>query len=138
MGKDIWGDAVVDLGPLGWKLAARVQLEAVALLTRRAQAYLAFADTLVVIPDPQDLFAGHVQFWQTAQHQYLECLNTLVGVTAAENKDVEPLEAVTTVQLRVTRAALPSVKFERTPLATAQPIAIKPYPLRHVRSRKTA
>jgi hypothetical protein len=138
MGNDICGETVLDVDPLEWKLAARVQLETVALFSRRAQAYLAFADTLVVSPDPQELFDGYVQFWQTAQHHYMECFNAVVGVTAAKNKDVEPLEAVPTVQLRVTRVARPSVKCEQMPLASAQPIAIKPYPLRHVRSRKTA
>lgn len=88
--KDVWGPA---LGPwqnmmqsmLGKlddttqnsepmvKGMARLNLEAVALATRRAQAYLEVPSRLGRCRTPQDLVGEQMRFWQTAYEQYSDC-----------------------------------------------------------------
>jgi hypothetical protein len=63
----------------GVSLPGRVQNEAVALASRRAQAYLELPHTLSRCRTPQDILTAHVMFWQIAQRQYAQGLESVVG-----------------------------------------------------------
>ncbi len=55
-----------------FKGLARWQLEAMGLMSRRAQAYLEISSRLSKCRTPQDVFAEQTRFWQTAFQQYSE------------------------------------------------------------------
>jgi hypothetical protein len=65
----------------------RVQNEAIALASRRAQAYLELPQTVARCRSPQDLLTAQVMFWQIAQRHYAQGLETILGVS--------PLGAIT-------------------------------------------
>jgi hypothetical protein len=54
------------------KALARVQLEALGFVNRRAQAYLEIPSRLSRCRTPQDLINEQMGFWQTAIEQYSE------------------------------------------------------------------
>lgn len=58
-------------GPALWKISARMQIEAMALMARRAQAYMELPQTLAQCHNPQDILTEQVRFWQIAQRQYM-------------------------------------------------------------------
>lgn len=58
------------MGPM--KAVARWQLEAMGLMSRRAQAYMEFPSRLSRCRTPQDLMSEQARFLQTAFHQYQE------------------------------------------------------------------
>jgi hypothetical protein len=58
------------MGPM--KGYARWQLEAMGLMSRRAQAYMEIPSRLSRCRTPQDLMAEQARFWQTAFQQYSE------------------------------------------------------------------
>jgi hypothetical protein len=53
-----------------WKVAARMQIETVALMSRRAQAYMELPTTLATCSSSDDLLSQHSLFLQVAQRQY--------------------------------------------------------------------
>lgn len=57
-------------GPL--KAAARSQLAWLALVNRRAQAYMQVPTRLAQCRTPQDVMNEHMAFWRTASEQYTE------------------------------------------------------------------
>ena len=61
-----------------FKVVARCQLEAMGLINRRAQAYLAVPSRLAGCRTPQDLAREQVQFWQTAFAHYSESSQRMV------------------------------------------------------------
>ncbi len=74
------GLVVIDpTGAAFWKAAARIQIEAFALMTRRAKAYLEFSDTLARCKSPNDVITEQVRFWQLAQRAYLQGFDSVVG-----------------------------------------------------------
>ena len=64
---------------LFWKSAARLQIESLALMSRRAQAMMELPQTLAHCHSPQDLLTEQVKFWQIAQRHYAHCLEKAAG-----------------------------------------------------------
>ena len=66
----------IDKVSQGWepwlKAAARCQLEAIGLASRRAQAYMELPARIGACRTPQDLAGEQVRFWQAAVAQYVE------------------------------------------------------------------
>ena len=62
-----------------WKIMTRLQIETIALVNRRAQAYMELPTILAQCQNPQDLMTEQVRFWQTAQRQYALGLEKIVG-----------------------------------------------------------
>jgi hypothetical protein len=62
----------------GWKIMARLQIEMIALSSRRAQAYLELPSTLARCHSTQDVLTEQVMFWQVAQRQYAQCVERTV------------------------------------------------------------
>jgi hypothetical protein len=59
---------------------ARLNLEAVALVNRRAQAYLERPSRLGRCRTPQDLAGEQLRFWQTAYEQYAETIRKQMAI----------------------------------------------------------
>ena len=62
-----------------WKVMARLQIETMALVSRRSQAYMELPAMLAQCHNPQDLLTEQVRFWQMAQRQYAHGLEKIVG-----------------------------------------------------------
>ena len=62
-----------------FKGLARWQLEAMGLMSRRAQAYLEISSRMSKCRTPQDLFAEQTRFWQTAFQQYSESTRRMMA-----------------------------------------------------------
>jgi hypothetical protein len=54
------------------KAVARCQLEAMGLVNRRTQAYMAIPTRIAHCKTPQDLIGEQMAFWKTAAEQYTE------------------------------------------------------------------
>ena len=63
-----------------WKLLARMQIETMALVIRRAQAYLELPQTLAQCRTPDDLMTEQVRFSQIAQRQYMAAGEQMFGI----------------------------------------------------------
>ena len=63
-----------------WKAAVRFQLDQLALVTRRAQAYLDLPKSVAKCNSTQTLMAEQVRFWEQAQRQYLQQFETALSV----------------------------------------------------------
>jgi hypothetical protein len=63
-----------------WKAAARFQLDQLAFMTRRTQAYLDLPKTVAKCSSTQALMAEQVRFWEQAQRQYLQQFETALSV----------------------------------------------------------
>ena len=61
------------------RAAARGNLEAFTLMSRRAQAYLELPMRLSQCRTPQDFVNEQVRFWQTMTRQYTESSQRIVG-----------------------------------------------------------
>lgn len=61
------------------KGAARMQLEAMTLMSRRARAYMEVPARLAQVRTPQDLFFEQMGFWQSAFRQYAECSQRMMS-----------------------------------------------------------
>ncbi|MEQ1694311.1 MAG: hypothetical protein ABL901_00585 [Hyphomicrobiaceae bacterium] len=59
-----------------WRAFARINAEAVCLMTRRSQAYLDLSTRLAGCKTSDDWLTQQVAFWQIAQRQYIESLQT--------------------------------------------------------------
>jgi hypothetical protein len=59
--------------------AARLQLEALGLVSRRAQAYMDLPQRLSLCRTPQDLVAEQTRFWQTAMQQYTDSSHRMLS-----------------------------------------------------------
>lgn len=59
---------------------ARLNLEAVALANRRAQAYLELPSRIGRCRTPQDLIGEQMRFWQTAYGQYSEASRKALAI----------------------------------------------------------
>ena len=92
MAKDVSFDWLRVSGPSVWSIAARMQIETVALITRRAQAYMAISDTVALCQDPEGLMIEQVRFWQIAQRDYIETLGGIARPAAPKN-DSAPMGA---------------------------------------------
>jgi hypothetical protein len=66
-----------------WKMAARAQIETLALASRRAQAYMELPQTFAHCCGPQDYLTEQVRFWQTAQKQYALGLERTLAASSA-------------------------------------------------------
>ena len=76
-----------------WKVAARLQIEALALSCRRAQAYAELSNSLAACRAPDDLLREQVRFWQIAQRQYIASLdNVFAPAPLAPEVKSEPAE----------------------------------------------
>lgn len=64
-----------------FKGIARLQLEAMGLMSRRAQAYLEIPSRLSQCRTPQDLFSEQMRFWQTAFQQYTESSRKMLAAS---------------------------------------------------------
>jgi hypothetical protein len=78
-----------------WKFAARMQIETVALMSRRAQAYMELPTTLATCSSTADLMAQQVHFYERAQRQYAQSAQKLAAASpsqigAAVNQKVSP------------------------------------------------
>lgn len=60
---------------------ARWQLEAMGLMSRRAQAYMEIPSRMSKCRTPQDLFTEQTRFWQMAFHQYSESSRRMMAAT---------------------------------------------------------
>jgi hypothetical protein len=104
------------------KIAGRVQIEAAALATRRAQAYMEIPAILARCQTGQDLLTAQVMFWQQAQRHYVEGLGHLAAAIQSANGAVvagtRPQSARTVVQPIVPPAREPTVTVERPTLPT--------------------
>lgn len=58
---------------------ARLQLEALGLVSRRAQAYMDLPQRLSLCRTPQDLVAEQTRFWQTAMQQYTDSSHRMLS-----------------------------------------------------------
>lgn len=65
-----------------FKAAARGNLEAFALVTRRAQAYVELPARLGRCRSAQDLLEEQTRFWQTMMEQYAECSQKILQAWA--------------------------------------------------------
>ena len=79
-----------------FKLAARYQIEQVALATKRAQALMDIPATLAHCSSPDDYQTEQVRYWQIAQRHYAVALTHTVekavaAASFAEVVDIEPL-----------------------------------------------
>lgn len=79
-----------------WRAAARINAEAVCLLTRRTQAYLDLTKGLAGCTTSGDFLTQQVLFWQVAQRQYLESFQSAILAALPAADAVEP--AVTRVK----------------------------------------
>ncbi len=59
------------------KAVGRMQVEIVALATRRMMAALEFPQVVAQCKSPMDAVAEQVRYWQTAQRQYLQSLERM-------------------------------------------------------------
>ncbi len=71
-----------------WRLHARYQIETVALLSRRAAAYLDVPKTVTTCQSVEDVMREQVLFWQRAQIDYQRAMShtmsqTLVAVPSS-------------------------------------------------------
>ena len=65
-------DWTFTMGPSLWKMAVRIQIESVVLISRRAQAYMEIPQALAHCKSPEDLLTEQVRFWQIAQRHYMQ------------------------------------------------------------------
>lgn len=65
-----------------FKGIARWQLEAMGLMSRRAQAYLELGSRLSSCRTPHDILNEHVHFWQTAFEQYADSSRRMTAALA--------------------------------------------------------
>ena len=88
MGNETSLDWAFTTGPSLWRMAAQIQTESVALISRRAQAYMELPQTLAHCHSPEDLLREQVCFWQIAQRHYMQgldkTLSTLLSPSAPE------------------------------------------------------
>lgn len=124
------------------KIAGRVQIEATALATRRAQAYMEIPAILARCHSGQDLLTAQVMFWQQAQRQYAEGFEHLAASIQSANgavaSSVSPRGHRTVVQPVVPLAREPVVAPERPSAPTftnAKPSGPNPA---HQRMRRSA
>ena len=82
-----------------WNFAGWAQVEAVALLTRRVQAYLEIADTLASCNHSDDVMREQVRFWQIAQRNYVESVTAIVGASTHDGS-VRPSSLMNTERAR--------------------------------------
>jgi hypothetical protein len=76
-----------------WKMAARMQIETVALMSRRAQALMELPATLASCSSAQDLLTEHVKFCQLAQRQYAQSIQKVTAAAPSSTvvaPDVQP------------------------------------------------
>jgi hypothetical protein len=104
------------------KIAGRVQIEAAALATRRAQAYMEIPAILARCQTGQDLLTAQVMFWQRAQRQYAEGFEHLAASIQLANGNPavsgSPRSARTVVQPVVPPARETAITLERQPAPT--------------------
>jgi hypothetical protein len=62
------------------KLVSRMQVETVALMTRRTLAVMELPHALSRCETPQDVVAEQVRYWQIAQRQYMQGLEKVAAV----------------------------------------------------------
>ena len=79
-----------------FKLAARFQIDQLALATMRAQALMDIPAALAHCSSPDDILTEQVRYWQIAQRQYAQALSTTVekavaAATLAEVVEIEPI-----------------------------------------------
>ncbi len=93
------------------KAVGRMQVEIVALATRRMMAALEFPQVVAQCKSPMDAVAEQVRYWQTAQRQYLQSLERMG--TAYADVAVNPAHG---------RLDAATVDIARpSPIATAKP-----------------
>jgi hypothetical protein len=105
-----------------WRQAARVQVEAVALTSRRVRAYMDIPQTLAVCSVPDGLMAAQIEFWRVAQLQYQQGFErSLAGITLPAQPASEPKAVPVRVRdyMVVKDASKPAV----APLPAAGPVA---------------
>jgi hypothetical protein len=95
----------------GWKIMARLQIEMIALSSRRARAYLELPSTLARCHSTQDVLTEQVLFWQVAQRQYAQ------GV----ERTVVPVPTV--VAASTTEVASPSRSRDYMVVSDREPVA---------------
>lgn len=104
------------------KIASRIQIEAAALATRRAQAYMEIPAILARCQTGQDLLTAQVMFWQMAQRHYVEGFEHLAAsIQSASSSAIpsaSPRAMRTVVQPIVPPARKPAVTVELQPTPT--------------------
>jgi hypothetical protein len=123
------------------KIAGRVQIEAAALATRRAQAYMEIPAILARCQTGQDLLTAQVMFWQMAQRQYVEGLEHLAASIQSAGSSAmlssSPRSVRTVVQPVVPPAREAAVSVECQPTltfaSTKQPAPTANVPLPRMR-----
>ena len=101
-----------------WKILARMQIETMALMSRRAQAYLELPQTLAQCRTPGDLMTEQVRFSQIAQRQYMAAgehvyallpMPSLATTSKTEEKSVKPRDYMVVQQNEAAVPAKPPV-----------------------------
>ena len=124
---------------LFWKTTARVQIESIAFMSRRAQALMELPQTLAHCHSPEDLLTEQVKFWQIAQSQYAQALQKTAGIAPAPNeaassavKPVRPRDYI----LVSDRAVPPAVPKDDSETKAREEAMLLAAP--HIRVRRSA
>lgn len=121
MGSELLFFPAFTTGEAPWKVLARIQIESLALMSRRAQAYMELPQTLSHCRTPEDLMTEQVRFWQVAQRQYAAGFEKVAGAVPV------PLVQAPKVETAQPRPRDYIVVAEREPAVapTTAPIAAK-------------
>lgn len=65
------------------KMVGRMQIETVALMTRRMIANIELPQAMARCQTPQDVMAEQVRYWQLAQRQYMQSLEKVASSVPA-------------------------------------------------------
>ena len=99
MGNETSLDWAFTTAPSLWRMAAQMQIETVALISRRAQAYMELPQKLAYCHSPEDLLREQVCFWQIAQRHYMQGLDKSLSTLGSQSAP-EAESATATPRLR--------------------------------------
>ena len=112
-----------------WKFTARLQIETIALMSRRAQACMELPSTLARCASPQDILTEQVRYWQLAQRHYMQSLGTVAGsVPAADEPEAaqalaRPRDYLVVAEPAATEPAPVSTREQTRETRKPQPLA---------------
>lgn len=108
-----------------WRVAARINAETLCLLTRRAQAYLDLPKNLGSCQTTDDFITQQVTFWQVAQRQYMESLQSAafaaLPVAPISEANDSPADRVRARDYIVVQDTAPAAVKEIVPPKQANP-----------------
>ncbi len=108
-----------------WRAAARINAETLCLFTRRAQAYLDLPKNLGSCQTTDDFITQQVTFWQVAQRQYMESLQSAafaaLPVAAVSEANDSPANRVRARDYIVVQDTVPAALKEIAPQKQANP-----------------